>query len=375
MKGPNKPGYVLGCPTENDMAITIQRMKDWSIPPDRLILPFNDHPLRPINLLDDEHLALIEALVNTYRTPMVVIDSLRGGHDADENSSQVGKVVQRLASIAERTKAAIIVVHHTRKIPADEDLTANSSRGSNALLAMMRSQIGIDRPDPKSPWKRIRVLKENLGIAPKPVGFEVTDKGLVFGAAPEKPRKQKETGGDRAEQWLRARMQPNQQYPAATLIAEGEAAGFSHTGTLQRAKTALGVVTEKEGKHHYWRRPPSAEETQQPDGSDGPYVYAVSDGQAIKIGKSKHDPSSRMTELQNGNPRPLQLLAWTTALTEAQAHSRLEGYHQRGEWFRLTRAVLDEIEGWQWVNHRALAVARDRIAKVSPAPGGKRPIP
>jgi RecA-family ATPase len=171
-----KPARVLWCGTENDLAITLDRMRKWGIPEHGIILPFKDDPLRPIVLTDDSHLERIESLVNRYKTPAVFIDSLRGGHDGDENNSQVGRVLQSLSAIAQRTGAAFIVVHHTRKLSVDEEVTANSSRGSNAILALMRSQIGIDRPDPESPWRRARVLKENLGLAPKPVGFRITDK-------------------------------------------------------------------------------------------------------------------------------------------------------------------------------------------------------
>jgi hypothetical protein len=257
-KGPANPAYVLWCPTENDMAITLQRMRDWQIPMDRLVLPFKDDPLCPVNLTNAAHLELIEALVNRYRTPMVVIDSLRSGHDGDENNSRVGRVLQNLAVIAERTNAGMEVVHHTRKLMVDEEITANSCRGSNAILAMMRSQIGIDRPDPKSKWRRVRVLKENLGIAPPPIGFQVTATGLEFGPAPERPRKQ--TQKDDVEEWLQNRIKPGETYRASEVIAEAEQRGF-HERTVRKAATErLGIdpkPVRQDGKiaGWEWRRP------------------------------------------------------------------------------------------------------------------------
>ncbi len=99
-KGP-KPGYVLWIGTENDTALTLQRMRDWNIPMDRVLLPFDD-PLATVNLADAEHLERIEKLVNDYKVKLVVVDSLRGGHNDDENNSRVGRVLQQLAAIAER---------------------------------------------------------------------------------------------------------------------------------------------------------------------------------------------------------------------------------------------------------------------------------
>jgi hypothetical protein len=252
-----KPGYVLWCPTENDMKITLKRMTDWHIPLDRFILPDKNDPCRPVDLTSADDLLLIEALITTYRTRLVVIDSLRGAHDGDENSSRVGKILQNLASIGQRTNAAITVVHHTRKLSAGEEITANSSRGSNAILALMRSLIGIDRPDRGSKWFRVRILKENLGLAPQPVGFLVTDSGLEFGPVPEMPGSQ--TEGDRAEAWLKKNMQPGQWYPAARLQEEADQAGFS-TNALQRGREALGIVKPHgvrrngTGSEWLWRR-------------------------------------------------------------------------------------------------------------------------
>ncbi|MGZ7274461.1 AAA family ATPase, partial [Streptococcus pyogenes] len=87
--------------------------------------------------------------------------SLRGAHDGDENCSRVGKLVKRLVGLAERTGCAVVLIHHTRKLGQGEAVSANASRGSNAILAMVRSQIGIDKPDPKSDWCRVQMLKEN----------------------------------------------------------------------------------------------------------------------------------------------------------------------------------------------------------------------
>ncbi|MDZ4685266.1 MAG: AAA family ATPase [Planctomycetaceae bacterium] len=239
LKGPSQPGCVLWCGTENDMAITLQRMRDWNIPMDRIVLPFADDPLTTINLTNAEHLNRIEQLVRRYQIKLVIVDSLRGGHGDDENNSRVGRVLQDLAGIAERTNAAIIVVHHTKKLMVDEEITANSSRGSNAILAMMRSQIGIDKPDPKSKWCRVRVLKENLGIAPNPVGFQVTATGLEFGPPPEKPRNKTEK--DRASDWLKAHMKPGKWYSAAKLEDEAGQDGYSETA-LRRARVELGIA-------------------------------------------------------------------------------------------------------------------------------------
>jgi hypothetical protein len=259
-RGPSQAGYVLWCGTENDTAITLERMRKWNIPPERLLLPFKDDPLRPINLADEAHLSAVEAIVRKYCVPLVVVDSLRSGHDGDENSSRVGRVMQQLAAVAERTGAAILIVHHTRKLMVDEEITANSSRGSNAILALMRSQIGIDRPDKASKWCRVRVLKENLGLAPAPLGFRVTDGGLEFGPAPKRPTK--ETRGRKAADWLLSQMKPGEWHLAAEL--QEKAKDYS-PNALQRAREQMGVtqatgnIRQRDDGKYEWRLPISAD--------------------------------------------------------------------------------------------------------------------
>ena len=259
VKGPAKAGFVLLCDTEGTAAINSQRIKDWGIPTDRIKVPFEDE-LQSFDLTDETHLERMLLLIIKYKIMLVIIDSLRGAHDGDENSSKIASTLKRLTSIAEETGAAIIIIHHTRKLHVDEELNANSSRGSNAILAMVRSQLGIDKPDPESDWCRLQMLKENLGLKPKPIGFLITSQGLEFGPAPEKPIKEKrETGKDRAEQWLMSRMEPGEWYLESKLSNEAEALGFSKTGTLQKARESLGIVkpdcVKKVGKHIEWMIP------------------------------------------------------------------------------------------------------------------------
>jgi len=258
--GPSEPGKVLWLGTENDMSITLGRIEDWGIPRDRIILPFEDDPLKTVDLTNPEHIVRIENLINCHKTKMFVVDSLRGGHDGDENNSRVGRVMKDLAGIAERTGAANPIAHHTRKLGPDEEISANSTRGSNAIFAMMRSLIGIDRPDSSSKWCRLRILKENLGIAPAPIGFLFPEDGsaLQFGPAPEKQIKVRETVKADATDWLRINMIAGKWYRASTLMAAAKKAKFSGA-TIQRARETLGIVspknvrTRKKDRKSEWR--------------------------------------------------------------------------------------------------------------------------
>ncbi len=252
LPGP-KPGFVLWADTEGSAGINVQRAADWGLPEDRVKVPFPDDPLRPINLSNPADMERVEAVICRYKTPLVVVDSFRGAHSEDENSSRIAQVLQSLTTIAERTKAAIVVIHHTKKMGPDEEMSANSGRGSNAFLAMVRCQIALDRPDPKGEWRRVRVLGENLGTAPRPVGFRFVEGGLEFGDAPTKPHRPTEQ--DAAEDWLRQHMKAGKKYRASEVLAEAQQHGHANRTVRKAATGRLRILPEsvrRDGKIAGW---------------------------------------------------------------------------------------------------------------------------
>ncbi len=239
--GPKKPGYVLWCDTECGSGITVGRMKKWDLPPKRILVPAPvDDPLRPISLDSDEDLAMIEKIISDYEVRLVVIDSLRGAHGLDENNSKVGQVLKEISAISERTNAAIILIHHSRKLGFGEELTMNCCRGSNAIAAQIRSMIGIEKPDPNSEWLKLKIMKDHFENKPKPFGMRIGASGLEFSSiAPSVPRT--ETQRDKAEDWLQKNMAPGKWISAKTLTDNAEDDGFSETA-VRRARNNLGIT-------------------------------------------------------------------------------------------------------------------------------------
>jgi hypothetical protein len=87
-------------------------------------------------------------------------------------------------------------------------------------------------------------------------------------------------------------------------------------------------------------------------------VYAIGDGFCVKVGRSAGHPMARLRDLQTGNPRRLTLVAYTSTLTERQAHRRLARWRVAGEWFRPAPQLLAELASWDWVDVAALAALR-----------------
>lgn len=75
-------------------------------------------------------------------------------------------------------------------------------------------------------------------------------------------------------------------------------------------------------------------------------VYFVTfDNKSVKIGTTTN-LQDRFKKLQNGAPQELHLMASTPGgrKAEAEYHLRFRDAHIRGEWFRLTTCLRNEIE-------------------------------
>lgn len=257
LSGPKEPGYVMWCDTEGSNAINVDRIKKCGIPLDKILLPFPDDPLRQVDLSDPTHLKSMERRIANYKIKLVVVDSLRGAHSGDENSSRMDQVLKQLVGLAERTQAAVVVIHHLNKTPDDIEPNINNSRGSNAIAANVRSALLMYKPNPKEDTVRVWVAKENLGIKPKPIGFKITSNGLTFCDAPEKERKEATTY---AEQLLLTQELMDGEWKRAKPIQEEASSRGISNNKLQRAREELGITKEndcvkKEDGIWWWRLP------------------------------------------------------------------------------------------------------------------------
>jgi hypothetical protein len=78
-------------------------------------------------------------IITDNRIDIVVLDPFASVHKVNENDNvAIDEVVKTLASIAQLTDCAIMIVHHTRK-PNGKELTVEDSRGASALHAAVRN--------------------------------------------------------------------------------------------------------------------------------------------------------------------------------------------------------------------------------------------
>jgi 5S rRNA maturation endonuclease (ribonuclease M5) len=214
---------------------------------------------RPFSLLED--VARLETAVQSRQAVLVIIDPLNAylrGVDAHK-AAEVRGALAPVARMAERTGAAVLVVHHLNKGSATNALYRAS--GSLDFVAAARSVMGV-APDPQTDG-RVLLFPVKLNIAAKPVGigFRVGEHGIVWdkdpvaydlasvfssGAQTPEDRSQLDEAKDFLVELLSAGP-----VPAREMAQQAEDAGIAER-TLRRARRALGLVSLKDGFHGGW---------------------------------------------------------------------------------------------------------------------------
>jgi len=248
-------GSVCWCESEASQAINLDRAKKWGIPLDRLVSPLQN-ALMDFKLDNHDHKNALWSLAYRDDIRLIILDSLRGAHSRDENSSEVIGLVQMLAELARDTGKPILITHHLRKRGIfDLDGTPNLDRlrGSTAITQPARVVWVLDVPDPhyQPEDKRLSVIKNNLARFPEPIGMRINDRGVHFGDAPEPPQTYSEL--DRAVDFLKEIL-ASEPVPAKDIYDEADNLGLSKM-TVQRAKKSLSVISLKKGKW-VWTLPP-----------------------------------------------------------------------------------------------------------------------
>ena len=251
-------GVVLWCEAESAEAINLERAEKWGVPLDSLWEPLGCDPPVAIQLDDPDHKREIEKNAKDNSVKLVIVDSLRGVHNRNENDSIVFDVVQWLASLARDSGKPILLTHHLRKKNANDgdEISLDRLRGTSAIVQPARVVWALDTPNhTNNEVKRLSVIKSNISKFPEPLGFSVREEGIWFGDAPTKP--QRDTVVGRAMARLRVLLKSGPQ-PAGDILSILEAEGISKN-SVYKAKDRLHLVTIPQGKRSLWALPSKAE--------------------------------------------------------------------------------------------------------------------
>ena len=243
-------GTVLWCETEAAQALNLERARGWGLPLDHLLTPLPD-PLADVQLDNPEHRGLVEAIARRPDVRLIVVDSLRGAHRGDENDSTMFELVRWLASLARDTCKPILLAHHLRKRGLqdgrDAPVTLDRVRGSTSIVQPVRIAWALDVPDPLRPGrKRLSVIKSNFGRFPDPIGLEIGDSGISFGAAGTTTKKRNST---RLVICFGRSFDNTRCHKRTCRLRQGRRNIVEHD---ERAKTRMGIVAKRDGREGRW---------------------------------------------------------------------------------------------------------------------------
>lgn len=249
------PEHVLVLSAEDDVRDTIKPRVDAAGGDHGRVKALEGVPhegrLEPWKASDKRHRAFLAMALKDYDPGLVVVDPVAaflGSANAHKNS-QVRSVLGPLAEMAALFDTAFLLVRHLRKAVARSVI--HMGNGSIGFAGAVRSEVLVGR-DPEEPEDRVLVpIKNNLAEKRAPLGFRITDDGIVFtgvrsGLSPEDVLEvdvQDHPERDRAILWLQEVLGEGPR-PAREVQEAAERADISRR-TLNRAKRDLGVRSVK----------------------------------------------------------------------------------------------------------------------------------
>jgi hypothetical protein len=248
-----EPARVLVVDTEQMKGIYFERLDRMGVPDNKWFFGPGTDPLAIPDIVAQHK--EIEALARAGRVNAVFIDSLSGGHGAQENDSWMRKVLQPLSTLAASLAVPVIINHHPRKRNKHESsqITLDRIRGSSTIPQFCRSVIGLYHPnDSDNGLVKVESIKHNFTATPEPFGFGFLkdDKGLFFTT---EPKERDDSAITEAIEFLRNELSAGK-VRSTQLIEDREQAGISEA-TLNRAKRKIGAKSEREGNNWYWYLP------------------------------------------------------------------------------------------------------------------------
>jgi len=245
-------GCVLWAEGEAGQQLNLSRAKAWGLDLTKIVTPHET--IADFQFGNAEHREHLWRLYGESRIKFGVIDSLSGIHGGRESDAEMQRIIQPFAALARDESKPLIMNHHLSK-PAHgqtDVLTLNRVRGSGTITQTARLVWGIDRPGKEQPeTRRLAVLKSNLGLKPRPLGFTIGDHGIVRCEVPRESRSETQT--DKAVDLLVALLHsgPMRQ----TDIREKADGAAISWRTMNRAKKRLQIVSKKERDVWWWGLP------------------------------------------------------------------------------------------------------------------------
>lgn len=256
---PMGPFNVIYQSAEDGMGDTIKpRLMDAGADLDRVLSIVEDK--KQLSLLDER----IEKAIREHNARLMILDPIQGyiGSQVDMNrANEIRTVLKSVASVAERTGCAIVLIGHLNK--AKGSSSAYRGLGSIDFRATARSVLLIGRLK-NDPNVRV-IVHDKSSLAPE-------GKSLAFGLGDEEGFRwldgydgitseellcgfTTETKTAAAEELIRSMLAGGQEIMAENVFRAAEGKGISRR-TVNEAKKAIpNIVTRKNSKYWFWSLP------------------------------------------------------------------------------------------------------------------------
>jgi hypothetical protein len=202
---------------------------------------------------DDRQWGIFVQYIDAWRPKLVIVDSLSGAVQGDENSSDMRFVLQRLAELARDFQTAVVAIHHAKKsqglVVARVIEDMDRLRGSSTIAQFARSIIAIDQPSEDDTRLRVRVIKSNLAQVPEPLGAVIDGDSMWFDSTPPETPRKPSTKSDAWEFLVDALQNGKRTYSDIEEEAKGRGISIS---AMRRVSTDLQIRKDKIGHRGEW---------------------------------------------------------------------------------------------------------------------------
>lgn len=220
-----------------------------------------------VMVIDESHQELtlcderIKQAIEKIEAKLIVLDPLQAylGANVDmHRANEVRPVMKRLATTAEQTGCAIVLVRHINKFQGQK--SGHRGLGSIDFQAAARSVLVVGRTKDDPTIRIVAQDKSSLAPEGESIAFALdAEKGFQWKGYCKCSADDLLSGGNQVRTKTMQMEEKLKQILSSSVAAEevikrAESIGVSER-TLMIAKKNLGIVSEKQGGQWYWRLP------------------------------------------------------------------------------------------------------------------------
>ena len=217
-----------------------------------------------ILVIDDSEKSLhmqderIEQAIKKVNAKVLVLDPIQAylGEKVDMNrANEAREVTKHLASIAERTGCAIILIGHMNKGGGTK--AAYRGIGSVDFYAIARSVLLVGKVPDNEEIRAVCQIKNNLAPEGNTMAFSLGEEGFhwigKYDISAEELLSGFSNGNkkERAETFLKSILEKHETYPANEIFIQGKKQGISKR-TIENVKQELGIKSVRMGTGWHW---------------------------------------------------------------------------------------------------------------------------